>query len=356
MHAVTDPSPKSPCRFERTLISVIRLVHRTSVVVGRARLCMGCCASHDPAAPEPGSTQFAVAADDSWSCEKYRGRALLSTLDCWRKATDEAGAKLPMRPASQAQFSQPAKSGADAEAKTASANAEHMSKHCQQWLKSLPADEQRWLAEERQYQWLTAERQSDLGRGDWSRGAWTLSASSVPEELRAAMDGKDAAVAVLSQPFDMEFVQDVGEKVPENSWPGEELHREELQSTLGRWRGKAADEGGVLPQRDDLLPGARVTLEEMEAWGDPWVVAPALRALAERAKEWHGADCKVGVFIDCPQHSRASEEVEAAVAQPPPHQLVAQQQEPPQSPQLTPTKPQRTYAVPNRGCSNTYVI
>ena len=118
------------------------------------------------------------------------------------------------------------------------------------------------------------------------------------------MDDKDAAlaVAVLSQQFDMEFLQDAVEKAPENSWPGEDL-----QSTLDRWRREAADEGGVLPQRHDLLPGARVTLEEMEAWGDPWVVAPALRALAERAKAWHGADCKVGVFIDCPQHSQTTE-------------------------------------------------
>ena len=193
----------------------------------------------------------------------------------------------------------------------------------------------------RQYQWLTAERQSDLGRGDWSRGGWTLSASSATEEPSAAMDGKDAAlaVAVLSQQFDTEFLQDVVEKVPDNSWPGEDL-----QSTLDRWRREAADEGGVLPQRHDLLPGARVTLEEMEAWGDPWVVAPALRALAERAKAWHGADCKVGVFIDCPHRSRASDEEGAAVARPP---QLAQQQQP---------QYMRTCAVSNQASSDTYVI
>ena len=296
---------------------------------------MGCCASHDPAAPEPGSTKFAVAADDSWSGEKRRGGALLSTLDRWRgKAAGDAGAA-----GSAPQDSKPAKSGTGAVAKTASVNARQMSMHCQQWLKSLPADEQQQLAEERQYQWLTAERQSDLGRGDWSRGGWTLSASPATEKLSAAMDDKDAAlaVAVLSQQFDMEFLQDAVEKVPENSWPGEDL-----QSTLDRWRREAADEGGVLPQRHDLLPGARVTLEEMEAWGDPWVVAPALRALAERAKAWHGADCKVGVFIDCPQPSRASDE--DAVAQPP---QLAQQQQP---------QYMRTCAVSNQYSSDTYVI
>lgn len=272
---------------------------------------MGCCTSHDPAAPEPGSTKFAVAADGSWSGEKCRGGALLSTLHRWRgKAADDAGAA---GSASQAQNSKPAESGIGDVAKTASVNARQMRMHCQQKLKQRQALDQPaadpWLAEERQYQWLTAERQSDLGRGDWSRGGRTLPASSATEELSAAIDSKDAALAVaLSQRFDMEFLQDAVEKVPENWWPGEELRGQALQSTLDRWCREAADEGGVLPQRHDLLPGARVTLDEMEAWGDPWLVAPALRSLAERAKAWHGADCKVGVFIDCPQRSRASDE------------------------------------------------
>ena len=302
---------------------------------------MGCCASHDPAAPEPGSTHFAVATNDRLPGEEYRGGALQSKSHRWRnKDADEAGAA---GPASQAQDLQTAKSGASGEARTASANAKEMSLYCRQWLKSLPADEQQWLAEERQYQWLTAEQQSDLGRGDWSRGGWSLT-SLASEEPRAAMDGKDTAVAVLklSQQFDMEFLQDVGEKVPEKSWRGKDLNGEDLQSTLDRWRGEAAGKGGVLPQRHDLLPGARVTLEEMEAWGDPWAVAPALRALAERANEWHGADCKVGVFIDCPQRSRESEEEEAAdaVAQPP--QLAQQQQQLVQLAQPPQPQPQRT--------------
>ena len=55
------------------------------------------------------------------------------------------------------------------------------------------------------------------------------------------------------------------------------------------WLARLADEGGILPRCQDLPPGARVTLEEMEKWRDPtgdtlgvlvisypWWAAPAL--------------------------------------------------------------------------------
>ena len=35
------------------------------------------------------------------------------------------------------------------------------------------------------------------------------------------------------------------------------------------WLVRLADEGGVLPRCQDLPPGARVTLEEIEKWYDP---------------------------------------------------------------------------------------
>ena len=35
------------------------------------------------------------------------------------------------------------------------------------------------------------------------------------------------------------------------------------------WLARLADEGGILPRCQDLPPGARVTLEEMEMWHDP---------------------------------------------------------------------------------------
>ena len=38
------------------------------------------------------------------------------------------------------------------------------------------------------------------------------------------------------------------------------------------WLGMLADEGGVLPRCQDLPPGARVTLEEMEKWGGQYTV------------------------------------------------------------------------------------
>ena len=36
------------------------------------------------------------------------------------------------------------------------------------------------------------------------------------------------------------------------------------------WLARLADEGGILPRCQDLPPGARVTLEEMEKWNDPF--------------------------------------------------------------------------------------
>ena len=36
------------------------------------------------------------------------------------------------------------------------------------------------------------------------------------------------------------------------------------------WLARLADEGGILPRCQDLPPGARVTLEEMEKWRDPY--------------------------------------------------------------------------------------
>eukprot|EP00964_Phaeocystis_antarctica_P061887 scaffold37003_cov61-Phaeocystis_antarctica.AAC.3 len=100
------------------------------------------------------------------------------------------------------------------------------------------------------------------------------------------------------------------------------------------WLARLADEGGVLPRCQDLPPGARVTLEEMEKWGHPWTVgvlvisypldadhpdknglqlrkiAKVLKAFDKQAK-YDGAGCKVGVFLDyvsMPQRSRGSPE------------------------------------------------
>ena len=38
------------------------------------------------------------------------------------------------------------------------------------------------------------------------------------------------------------------------------------------WLARLADEGGTLPRCQDLPPGARVTLEEMEKWGGNFTV------------------------------------------------------------------------------------
>ena len=109
------------------------------------------------------------------------------------------------------------------------------------------------------------------------------------------MNGPDAAATVLSEQFDMEFLHDDA---------GEDLRSEALPSkglcfVQPMFQPEAADDGGGCCRSATICRQVRVTLEELEA-KDPRVVAPALRALAERAKE-HGAECRVGVYIDCPQ-------------------------------------------------------
>ena len=42
------------------------------------------------------------------------------------------------------------------------------------------------------------------------------------------------------------------------------------KTEIARRLARLADEGGILPRCQDLPPGARVTLEEMEKWKDPY--------------------------------------------------------------------------------------
>ena len=113
------------------------------------------------------------------------------------------------------------------------------------------------------------------------------------------------------------------------------------------WLWQLAEDGGILPRSQDVPPGARVTLADLEKWPKdiavsnndytvgaliisyPWLdadhpdrkgeqlrkIAPVLKIFAERAKQKGG---KVGVFIDycsLPQRSRASHRAGAAAAE-----------------------------------------
>ena len=113
------------------------------------------------------------------------------------------------------------------------------------------------------------------------------------------------------------------------------------------WLWQLAEDGGILPRSQDVPPGARVTLADLEKWPKdfagsdddftvgaliisyPWLdadhpdrkgeqlrkIAPVLKIFAEEAKQNGG---KVGVFIDycsLPQRSRASHRAGAAAAE-----------------------------------------
>ena len=54
-------------------------------------------------------------------------------------------------------------------------------------------------------------------------------------------------------------------------WPNASALKAALADTVlvdAAWLARLADEGGILPRCQDLPPGARVTLEEMEQWED----------------------------------------------------------------------------------------
>ena len=97
---------------------------------------------------------------------------------------------------------------------------------------------------------------------------------------------KEEAELIAAQLAKPSYWDEVGDKKPNAS-----ALKAALADTVlvdAAWLARLADEGGILPRCQDLPPGARVTLEEMEKWNDggatlgvlvisyPWWALPAL--------------------------------------------------------------------------------
>ena len=122
---------------------------------------------------------------------------------------------------------------------------------------------------------------------------WCCGASSIapagPPTLTAeqrAKKKKQEAKSIVKQLRKPSYWDEVGPRSPNAS-----ALKAALADTVlvdAAWLARLADEGGILPRCQDLPPGARVTLEEMEKWQDlfgtlgvlvisyPWWAPPAL--------------------------------------------------------------------------------
>ena len=77
---------------------------------------------------------------------------------------------------------------------------------------------------------------------------------------------KEEAELIAAQLAKPSYWDEVGPKMPNAS-----ALKVALADTVlvdAAWLARLADEGGILPRCQDLPPGARVTLEEMEKWKD----------------------------------------------------------------------------------------
>ena len=123
----------------------------------------------------------------------------------------------------------------------------------------------------------------------WCCGASPIAPAGPPTltaEQRARK--KEEAERIAAQLAEPSYWDEVGPYSPNAS-----ALKAALADTVlvdAAWLARLADEGGVLPRCQDLPPGARVTLEEMEKWRDihtlgvlvisyPWWTPPALDPL-----------------------------------------------------------------------------
>ena len=122
----------------------------------------------------------------------------------------------------------------------------------------------------------------------WCCGASSIAPAGLPtltaKQLAKKKEEAELIAAQLAKPS---YWDEVGPGKPNAS-----ALKAALADTMlvdAAWLARLADEGGVLPRCQDLPPGARVTLEEMEKWKDitlgvlvisyPWLAPPALDSL-----------------------------------------------------------------------------
>ena len=103
----------------------------------------------------------------------------------------------------------------------------------------------------------------------WCCGASSIEpAEPLTAEQLAEKQKKEEAEVIAAQLAKPSYWDRVGPNQP-NAW----ALKAALADTVlvdAAWLARLADEGGILPRCQDLPPGARVTLEEMEQWEDPY--------------------------------------------------------------------------------------
>ena len=124
----------------------------------------------------------------------------------------------------------------------------------------------------------------------WCCGASSITPPAGPQTLTAEQlaEKEKEAKSIVKQLAKPSYWDEVGPDKP--NAPALKAALADTVLVDAAWLARLADEGGILPRCQDLPPGARVTLEEMEKWKDdftlgvlvisyPWWAPPALDPL-----------------------------------------------------------------------------
>ena len=101
----------------------------------------------------------------------------------------------------------------------------------------------------------------------WCCGASSIEPAEPPLTAEQLAEKQEEAELIAAQLAKPSYWDEVGPGKPNAS-----ALKAALADTVlvdAAWLARLADEGGILPRCQDLPPGARVTLEEMEKWQDP---------------------------------------------------------------------------------------
>ena len=101
----------------------------------------------------------------------------------------------------------------------------------------------------------------------WCCGASSIAPADPPLTAEQLAEKEKEAELIAAQLAKPSYWDEVGPDKPNAS-----ALKAALADTVlvdAAWLARLADEGGILPRCQDLPPGARVTLEEMEKWDNP---------------------------------------------------------------------------------------
>ena len=100
----------------------------------------------------------------------------------------------------------------------------------------------------------------------WCCGASSIAPADPPLTAEQLAEKKEEAELIAAQLAEPSYWDEVGVGMPNAS-----ALKAALADTVlvdAAWLVRLAKKGGILPRCQDLPPGARVTLEEMEKWRD----------------------------------------------------------------------------------------